>query len=123
MNDVEKIHSKLEKDLKTGFLSLIILQIISKSKEPSYGYNIIKKIEQLSDGRLNIIEGTMYILLKSLQNQKMVRSYWGPSTTGGPPRRYYELTTLGKKMLKIGLNEWNNLINIQQQIIKKLGAK
>lgn len=122
MDDVEKIHAKLEKDLKTGFLSLIILQIIDKSPEPSYGYKIIKSMEDLSDGRLNIMEGTMYILLKSLQNQKLVRSYWGPSTKGGPPRRYYEITKLGKKMLKIGIAEWENLIDIQQQLNKKLGA-
>lgn len=122
MSDIEKIHAKLEKDLKTGFLSLIILQIIDKSNEPSYGYQIIKSIENLSDGRLNIIEGTMYILLKSLQNQKLVRSYWGESTTGGPPRRYYEITELGKKMLKIGMDEWNNLMIIQQQLTKRLGG-
>jgi len=122
MNDIEKIHAKLEKDLKTGFLSLIILQIMDKSKEPCYGYKIIKSIEDLSNGKLNIIEGTMYILLKSLQNQKLVKSHWGPSTAGGPPRKYYQITELGKKMLKLGMAEWNNLINIQQQLNIKLGA-
>jgi PadR family transcriptional regulator PadR len=123
MNDIEKIHAKLEKDLKTGFLSLIILQIINKSTEPIYGYKIIKSIEDLSDGRMNIIEGTLYILLKSLQNQNLVKSYWGPSTIGGPPRKYYEITKVGKKILKFGITEWDNLSSIREQLNKKLGAK
>jgi len=122
MSDEERIHAKLEKDLKTGFLSLVILQIIDKSSEQSYGYKIIKSIEELSDGKLNIMEGTMYIILKSLQNQKLVKSYWGPSTAGGPPRKYYETTNLGKKMLKLGMIEWENLVDIQQKLTEKLEA-
>jgi PadR family transcriptional regulator PadR len=121
MNDIEKIHAKLEKDLKTGFLSLVILQIIDKSTEPIYGYRIIKSIEDLSNGRMNIIEGTLYILLKSLQNQNLVKSYWGPSTSGGPPRKYYEITKVGKKILKFVMTEWDNLNHIHEQVNKKLG--
>jgi PadR family transcriptional regulator PadR len=120
MSAVDDIQSRIEKDLRTGYLSLMILMVISKSKEPTYGYEILKSIEKLTDGRLNIMEGTLYVLLKSLQNQKLLRSYWGRSTKGGPPRRYYEITASGERMLEIGLNEWENLIDIQRSLITRL---
>lgn len=123
MSDLEKVRSRLEKDLKTGFLSIIVLLVISRSNRPSYGYRILKSLEELTDGRLNILEGTIYILLKSLENQELISSYWGPSEEGGPPRRYYELTRQGKQILDYGLAEWKNLTDIQNRLISRLEGR
>jgi len=123
MGDLEKIRSKMEKDLKTGFLSIIVLLVISRSNKPSYGYRIIKSLGELTDGKLAILEGTIYILLKSLENQELISSYWGPSEEGGPPRRYYEITRQGRLILEIGLQEWKNLTDIQNRIISRLEGR
>lgn len=117
--EVEEIDVKIEKEMKSGVYSLLVLLIISRSKEPIYGYQIIKKLEELSEGKLNILEGAIYVLLKSLHNQKLLKTTWGLSTEG-PPRKYYEITELGIKVLNKELAYWKEIMNITNKIIAKM---
>ena len=119
MNIVEEFRTKLEKELKTGLLSLIILLVISKIKNPTYGYQIIKEIEKLSKGKLEFKEGTIYPLLRSLQTKKLLDSFWSNSPTG-PQRKYYEITKEGEEALKIGLTDWKKLNEGIENIMKNL---
>ena len=119
MNIVEEFRAKLEKELKTGLLSLIILLVISKINNPTYGYQIIKEIEKLSEGKLEFKEGTIYPLLRSLQSKKLLDSFWSNSPTG-PQRKYYEITKEGQEALKFGLKDWEELNEGIENIMKNL---
>ena len=65
---------------------------------PLHGYGIIKRVEQLSDGRLRLRAGTLYEALDRLSRDGIVR-FEGEESVGGPPRRYYGLTPAGRALL------------------------
>ncbi|MBE6072007.1 MAG: PadR family transcriptional regulator, partial [Clostridium butyricum] len=49
--------------------------ILLSLKEPSHGYAIMQKVEELSDGRVRIAAGTMYGAIENLLKQKLIRNY------------------------------------------------
>lgn len=67
--------------------------------EDSYGYEIIRRIRELSDGELDWKEGMLYPLLHRLADQGLIASYDGTSSTGRA-RKYYRLLPAGSRQLR-----------------------
>ncbi|UCE75041.1 MAG: PadR family transcriptional regulator [Methanomassiliicoccales archaeon] len=105
--------------MKSGFIALLILHIISNSKEPIYGYKIIQEVNQATDGKLKFHEGTVYPILRYLQAQHFMKSYLGESPTGAP-RKYYTITEQGKAALFSGLESWQNLRETLSKVFESL---
>lgn len=122
MDKLSEFRQKMNKETKSGLISLLILYIIKHNKEPMYGYKIIQTIEELSNKELKFQEGTVYAILRSLQRQELLESYIEESTQG-PPRKYYKITELGKEALVIGWEDWNNLVEASMRVINKLGGR
>lgn len=74
----------------------------------SYGYEIIQKIYKLSDEKIKWKDGSLYPVLKKLENQGFIESYW--NTEGPRPRRYFRILKEGEMQLKSEFSNWN-LIN------------
>jgi len=70
---------------------------------PRYGFEITQLLG--NDGRLVLTEGTVYPLLGRLRSEGFVSSEWQESTSG-PPRRYYKLTSPGRRALADFRHEW-----------------
>jgi len=96
-----------ESDVRRGLLRLLVLAVI-KEKESSFGYAIAQSIRERTADRLIVQDGTLYPLLRRLEEQKMVRSNWDVS--GERPRKYYQLTAAGGKQLLAMLEFWNDLV-------------
>ncbi len=90
--------------MRKGVLEFCILSILS-SKE-AYPSEIIDK---LKEGELIVVEGTLYPLLTRLKNAGLLKYRWEESKSG-PPRKYYELTTVGVEFLKELESTWNDLV-------------
>jgi len=105
-----------KKTLMAGFYMFIILSIMEKLGKPTYGYEIAKLVESLSDGKFRLPVGTMYPILKKLQSKRLVRSFWAESKEG-PPRKYYELTEKGKVFLKELREFWSSLKDFVEELI------
>lgn len=90
--------------MRKGVLEFCILSILS-SKE-AYPSEIIDK---LKEGKLIVVEGTLYPLLTRLKNAGLLKYRWEESKSG-PPRKYYELTTVGIEFLKELEATWNDLV-------------
>ncbi len=69
---------------------------------PRYAYELI---EALGKTGMLTTEGTLYPLLSRLRRDGLVKTEWRESADG-PPRRYYELTTDGRRALAAFNNEW-----------------
>lgn len=80
-----------------SWLKFLILRVIYE--KPTYGYNIIKKIEEISYGRHAIKSGTMYTTLRRMENEKLLQSSWKRSKSG-PDTREYRATKQGIQYLK-----------------------
>ncbi len=96
-----------ESDVRRGLLQLLVLAVIKESSS-TFGYAIAQSIRERTADRLIVQDGTLYPLLRRLEDQKLVRSTW--DVTGERPRKYYELTAAGDKQLLAMLEFWNDLV-------------
>lgn len=80
----------------------MVLSVLASGKQ--YGYLVQKQVRLASAGRVELQAGTLYPLLHRLEDQGLVRSSWDQST--GRPRKWYELTTAGRKRLAAQAQQW-----------------
>jgi DNA-binding PadR family transcriptional regulator len=93
----------IPKDLVAASAAPLVLSILAE--QDSYGYAIIKRVAELSDGELAWTEGLLYPLLHRLERQGHVVSEWGASDTGRR-RKYYRLTADGRAALTEHQTQW-----------------
>ena len=91
------------KDLIAASATPLILSILSKSE--NYGYAIIKRVHELSNGQMQWTDGMLYPVLHRLEDQKLIQSKWRTSETGRK-RKYYKINKKGAKALKEQRNQW-----------------
>ncbi len=96
----------ISKDLIAASATPLILSILSHGD--SYGYDIIHKINALSEGRMQWADGMLYPILHRLEKKNLVESYWGTAETGRK-RKYYRLCKSGLEELKEQRKNWHNL--------------
>lgn len=116
--EVERFREKLDKELKSGVIALILLLVVDRTG-PDYGYRILRNVQEWSGGALAFKEGTAYPLLQGLERQGLLTSYWGDGD-GGPPRKYYQTTALGRQALKAALSDWDALTASVDAILRKV---
>ena len=90
--------------LRKGMLELCILNAIKGTS--LYGYDIVRKLRNIEG--LVISEGTIYPILSRLKREGFVQTTIKESTEG-PPRKYYELTAKGKKILNEMNGYWQDI--------------
>jgi PadR family transcriptional regulator, regulatory protein PadR len=103
---------KTKAQMKKGVLELCILSIIT-GKEV-YASDIL---EELKSSELIVVEGTLYPLLTRLKNEGLLSYRWEESKSG-PPRKYYEITEIGKSVLKELDVSWKELVKAVQSLTK-----
>lgn len=99
-----EVYEKLTQELRRGSL---VLAALSQLDEPRYGYALI---EELSAKGLEIEQGTLYPLLRRLEEQGLLQSEW--NVEGSRPRRYYVISPLGREVLQQLTNEWEQLSEV-----------
>jgi PadR family transcriptional regulator, regulatory protein PadR len=95
------VRSKQNHNLDLSPLEEIIL--IALGGRQLYGLEIVRAVEEASEGKRKVGFGSLYPTLHKLQNKGLVRSQWGdekPEERGGARRRYYETTALGRRAVK-----------------------
>ncbi len=75
---------------KKGVLELCVLALLEKGD--CYGYDISERLSE----RIDIADGTVYPILRKLKSDGLVDTYL-QEESGGPPRKYYSLTNLGRE--------------------------
>ncbi len=93
----------LGKDLVAASSTPLVLAILAEGE--SYGYAIIKRVRELSDGHLLWTDGMLYPVLHRLERQGLVTSKWGWSEIGRR-RKYYRLTKEGRVELEAERKRW-----------------
>jgi len=91
--------------LKRGTLEYCVLSLINR--HDCYGYEIM--CELLKYPIVSSKESTIYPLLRRLQRDEHLTSYWQDTNEGLPPRKYYSITDKGKDYLFLMSKEWENL--------------
>ena len=98
--------------MRKGILEFCILSLIDQRE-----MYVSDLIYELKKGKLDLVEGTLYPLLTRLKNGEFLSYRWEEST-GGPPRKYYQITDQGKLFLTELGTTWNELTDSVNQITK-----
>ena len=91
------------KDLVAASATPLVLAILGEGE--SYGYAIIKRVEELSEGELQWTDGMLYPVLHRLERAGYVEATWGKSEAGRK-RKYYHLTKRGITELEDQRRQW-----------------
>ena len=85
----------------SALLDAIVLAVVSKEPEGTYGYKITQDVRQA----IEVSESTLYPVLRRLQKEDCLEVY--DMEIGGRNRRYYKITDKGMIQLRFYLNEWH----------------
>ena len=94
---------QIEKDLVAAAATPLVLSILAEGD--SYGYALLKRIRELSDGELEWTDGMLYPLLHRLDRLGFVTTEW-QTPPEGRRRKYYEITDDGRKALAEHKRQW-----------------
>ena len=90
-------------DALRGSLDLLVLKTLSLS--PMHGWGISQRIQQISDGTLEVNQGSLYPALQRLEKDGLITSEWG-TTDNNRQARYYRLSAAGRRALGQELESW-----------------
>jgi PadR family transcriptional regulator, regulatory protein PadR len=116
--DTEPHVRKFQKELSAGTVALVLLVVAARAEEPLYGYQIAKQLEQRG-GALGGKHSALYPVLRNLHAAGLLDSHTEPSVAG-PPRRYYRITDLGRRVLDDWLATWNETRDFVDHMLKDL---
>ncbi len=100
----------LNVQFKKGVLNLCVLALVER--QDMYGYELVQAISN----QIEISEGSVYPLLRRLTKEGYFTTYLKESTEG-PPRKYYQITELGRQNLKELETDWKNFIKGVNELI------
>ena len=101
----------MNSQLKKGVLELCLLSLLSK--KDYYGYELVNEISK----DIKISDGTIYPILRRLNQEGFFETYLQESQEG-PPRKYYKLTNIGYQTKDQLINEWTAFVDGVNNIIE-----
>ena len=90
-------------DALRGSLDLLVLKTLSL--ESMHGWGISQRVQQISEGVLEVNQGSLYPALQRLEKSGLITSDWGTSENNRQAR-FYKLTATGRRTLKTEVDEW-----------------
>ncbi|HEX2205178.1 MAG TPA: PadR family transcriptional regulator [Longimicrobium sp.] len=90
-------------DALRGSIDLLVLKTLSLA--PLHGWGISQRIQQISEGVLEVNQGSLYPALQRLEKEGLITSGWGTSENNRRAR-YYEITPAGRRALGEELESW-----------------
>lgn len=98
-----------------GSLDLLVLKTLSLA--PMHGWGIGQRIEQLSQGALEVSQGSLYPALQRLEQRGLITSEWGTTDTNRRAR-FYSITRLGQRALGDETQSWLRFVTAMDAILQ-----
>lgn len=112
--------SSLERELRRGTLELLLLRILAE--EPTYGYELLSRLADRTEGRLGIKEGTLYPVLYRLEDAGLVTPEWeqpARESGRGAPRKIYRLTESGERRVEELTAAWRSFAAAVESVLDR----
>lgn len=94
---------KLAKDLVAASTVPLVLSILAEGE--NYGYAILQRVRELSNGEIEWTDGMLYPVLHWLEERGYVQARWREAESGRE-RKYYALKPAGRKYLAEQKAQW-----------------
>ncbi len=111
MEKAGNVAEGLASELKRG---TVVLAVLSRMKRPQYGYSLVQALEEKG---FPVDPGTLYPLLRRLENQGLLLSEW--ETEGNRPRKYYAISETGKTVYRLLCSEWDSMAQALTDMINE----
>lgn len=96
--------TSISKDLLAASSIPIVLSVLQQGE--SYGYEIIRKIKERTQGHLQFSDGTLYPILRKLEDKGLIASEWRVAENE-KRRRYYTITDKGRDQFRTEQKAWS----------------
>jgi len=106
--------TRLSKQTLDGNVEALLLAILESG--PSYGYAIVKELNDRAEGILRLGEGTVYPVLHRVEDKKLIAAKWRLAENGRQ-RKYYRLTPKGRKALAASREQWLILSAVMRKVV------
>lgn len=110
--------ARSQTDALRGSLDLLVLKTLSLA--PMHGWGISLRIQQISDGVLEVNQGSLYPALQRLEKDGLITSDWG-TTDNNRRARYYRLTAAGRRALGTELESWRRFAAGLESVLRTSG--
>ena len=104
-----------EPDPLRGSIDLLVLKALSL--EAMHGWGIGARIQQMSRGRLDVNQGSLYPALQRLEHRGDIESAWR-TTENNRRARYYTITTRGRRELGQQVDKWKRFAQAISLIVE-----
>ncbi len=104
-------------DVLQGTLDLMVMRTL-QTMGPQHGFGLAKRIGQISDGALNLNQGTLYPALLRLEQRGWIRSKWGTSENNRKAK-YYELTRAGERQIHSERSKWEQTVLLMDRFLRR----
>lgn len=94
-------------DVLRGTLDLLVLRTLSL--EPMHGWGIAQRLQQISEGVLDVNQGSLYPALQRLEHKGWIDCEWR-STENNRRAKYYRLTASGRRALSSERGQWRRYV-------------
>jgi len=108
----------ISSDVIRGYNDTIILSLLNRGD--SYGYEVSKRIEEMTKGNYQIKETTLYSAFARLQKKELITAYYGEETNGRR-RTYYKITDVGRDYYLEKCREWALTKDVINTFIERNG--
>jgi PadR family transcriptional regulator, regulatory protein PadR len=99
-----------------GTLDLMVLKTL-EGLGPQHGYGIARRIEQVSEGALELNQGTIYAALLRLIHKGWITAEWGTSENNRKAK-FYSLTKSGRKQLQNEAETWEQVSELMGRFMR-----
>jgi transcriptional regulator len=101
-------------ELLPGTLDLLVLKTLAWG--PTHGLGVLRSIEQVTRGDLQIEEGALYPALHRLEERGWLDAEWG-ITEKNRRAKFYRLTTAGRRQLAAEVTRWSRYATVVQLVL------
>lgn len=102
-------------DALRGSLDLLVLKTLSLA--PMHGWGIGQRVQQISEGVLEVNQGSLYPALQRLEKNGLITSDWGV-TDNNRQARYYRITAAGRRALGTELESWKRFAAALDSVLR-----
>jgi PadR family transcriptional regulator len=99
-----------------GTLDLMVLKTLD-AMGPQHGYGLARRIEQISEDALLVNQGTIYLCLIRLQQQRWISAKWGVSDHNRRAK-FYSITKAGRRQLQAEASNWERLAGVIGRLLR-----
>jgi len=103
-----------------GTLDLMVLRTLD-TMGPQHGFGLAKRILQVSEGLLDLNQGTLYPALLRLEERRWIKSRWGVSDNNRRAK-FYELTARGRRQIREETASWELTVALMAKFLAKQGG-